>query len=176
MSPSDGGQCLKVSLIASLAICIALTREIFFLNLNFFFFPQRSPQTNYSSGAALQKRTLRLRWQGWSVRRRLSWHGEGGDLIHVNSGRFLCVHQDSLVRELGACGCRALHLLWETAVAGLEPQHVKGIDPLHCYLQHRHNLLLGLTCKCSFAELEGDGAIPLPAWDAAVKRVGKAKP
>lgn len=36
--PFDRGQCLKVSLIASLAICIALTREIFFLNLNFFFF------------------------------------------------------------------------------------------------------------------------------------------
>lgn len=35
--PFDRGQCLKVSLIASLAICIALTREIFFLNLNFFF-------------------------------------------------------------------------------------------------------------------------------------------
>lgn len=40
MSHSDGGQCLKVSLIASLAICIALTGEIFFLNLNFFFFPE----------------------------------------------------------------------------------------------------------------------------------------
>lgn len=36
--PFDRGQCLKVSLIASLAICIALTREIFSLNLNFFFF------------------------------------------------------------------------------------------------------------------------------------------
>lgn len=35
--PFDRGQCLKVSLIASLAICIALPREIFFLNLNFFF-------------------------------------------------------------------------------------------------------------------------------------------
>lgn len=38
--PFDRGQCLKVSLIALLAICIALTREIFFLNLNFFFFPR----------------------------------------------------------------------------------------------------------------------------------------
>lgn len=59
MSHSDGGQCLKVSLIASLAICIALTGEIFFLNLNFFFFP-RSPQTNYICEAALQKRALRM--------------------------------------------------------------------------------------------------------------------
>lgn len=76
---------------------------------------------------------------------------------------------------LGSCGCRALRLLWEMAGSGLEPQQTKRVDPLRCYLQHRRNLLLGLTCKCSFTGLE-DGVTLLPACDAAVKRVGKAKP
>jgi len=73
-------------------------------------------------------------------------------------------------------GCRALCLLRETAAAGLEPQQLQAVDPHRCYLQHRHNLLLGIICKCGFAGLQGDGAIPLPAGDAAVKQVGKAGP
>lgn len=61
---------------------------------------------------------------------------------------------------LHVCGCQAVCLLWETAAAGLKTQQTKGVDPLG-YLQHRHNM--GVTCRCSFAGLEGVGATPLPA-------------
>lgn len=83
MSHSDGGQCLKVSLIASLAICIALTGEIFFLNLNFFF--SRGHLKLITSARLLYKRGLcGCDYRVWSVRRRLSWHGEGEGPVHMN--------------------------------------------------------------------------------------------
>lgn len=77
----------------------SINQRDFLFKLELFFFFQRSPQTNYSSGTALQKRALQLRWQGWSVRRRLSQRRVGGDLVHVNSGGFSCAHRDRLIRE-----------------------------------------------------------------------------
>lgn len=161
MSPSNGGQCLKVSLIASLAICIALTTEIFFLNLNSFFF-QRSPQTNYSSSTALQKRALQRRWQGLECEEetfpvRGGWRPRPCELGWVFVRALKLFHSRAWWH---VCGCQAVCLLWEMAAAGLKTQQTKGVDPLG-YLQHRHNV--GLTCRCSFAGLEGVGATPLPA-------------
>lgn len=140
----------------------SINHRDFLFKLELFFFFQRSPQTNYSSSTALQKRALQRRWQGLECEEetfpvRGGWRPRPRELGWVFVRALKLFHSRAWWH---VCGCQAVCLLWEMAAAGLKTQQTKGVDPLG-YLQHRHNV--GLTCRCSFAGLEGVGATPLPA-------------
>lgn len=125
----------------------SINRRDFLFKLELFFF-SRGHLKLITSPRLLYKRGLcGCDYRVWSVRRRLSWHGEGGRPRPRELGQLFVpalrpVHNRAPLTAAGSVWMLE-RSTWEARAAGLEHGHPEGLHLLPHPLQRRHNLLPG---------------------------------
>lgn len=140
----------------------SINRRDFLFKLELFFF-SRGHLKLITSPRLLYKRGLcGCDYRVWSVRRRLSWHGEGGRPRPRELGQLFVpalrpVNNRAPLTAAGSVWVPE-RSTWEARAAGLEHGHPEGLHPLPRPFQRRHKppawLLLGKF-----------GDRTLPSWD-----------